>query len=954
MGKKISDVPHMLRIWDRERNKDKPEEASAYLKEDRYWKCPVCGYSWSAQVAGRFMNAKCPCHETNLVIVKGINDPLTRVKGLKEILDKDNDFEALSTQMIDSFMPVNYYCRECGRKWTAYLRSQVKKDGQGGYVAKGCNHIRKSDAPFCTENESITKFWDPANTIDPASTRTSSTKKAHFFCKNCGYDWTTHIHLQAKAEAKCKCCELKMVTKKGHTDLFSLVPEAKKYYDFEENKGIDICSLSIRDNKVSINWKCPDCGRKWKSTLNSRISVQEGSYKFNKCIKCYSSRIVPVSSKPNLVEFWDFEKNASMDINRISAYSNESAHWKCKCGYEWTNQIQCMVGKKWACPVCHGVRNKTIKGVNDVLTVCPEIATIYDFEKNAKLGLDIYALSQGSQIDAFFKCKNCGNEWKSLVSHRIKKKKGKYVLVDCPECSNKSFRTTPYSVQYPKLAEMYMEDINPCPLDKIRGVKARRYTYYNWKCASCNETFTATLSSIISSYAHPSKGCPYCGHKIVKKSKSFGSIHPELLNEYSKDNELDIFEVLPGSTLNAKWECSVCGTKWDAAFFMRHRGIGKCPKCYRNGRNLNTESFAAVYPELALQWSPKNTRKTGDFFYDYTQWARWICSKCGGDYGAYTNEFVNGTAECPYCKGSRLLEGLNSLVDVNPDLAKMISPNDVHGAKKIKRSTVLHLWRCPDCGGDYKASTHDIENGYDCPYCNGRMLLKGYNSLMDVNPEIGKMISPLNTKTADEIIHSVNNTYLWRCPDCGGDYKATTVEMLNGHTCPYCNDRLPLKGFNTLQDKNPELARLVSPLNQKKAYEIIHSTATHHIWRCPDCGRDYNATVIDMENGYDCPYCNDRILLKGFNSFGDRYPELLSEIYELGNTVMGRSPFDILSKSITKLWWVCCKDEKHKYLMSPKNRLMFIKRHREPCLYCRGQRRKLNHFIDYYTQRKPK
>ena len=69
MGKKISDVPHMLRIWDRERNKDKPEEASAYLKEDRYWKCPVCGYSWSAQVAGRFMNAKCPCHETNLVIV---------------------------------------------------------------------------------------------------------------------------------------------------------------------------------------------------------------------------------------------------------------------------------------------------------------------------------------------------------------------------------------------------------------------------------------------------------------------------------------------------------------------------------------------------------------------------------------------------------------------------------------------------------------------------------------------------------------------------------------------------------------------------------------------------------------------------------------------------------------------------------------------------------------------
>ncbi|WP_442950157.1 zinc-ribbon domain-containing protein [Oribacterium sp. P6A1] len=62
----------------------------------------------------------------------------------------------------------------------------------------------------------------------------------------------------------------------------------------------------------------------------------------------------------------------------------------------------------------------------------------------------------------------------------------------------------------------------------------------------------------------------------------------------------------------------------------------------------------------------------------------------------------------------------------------------------------------------------------------------------------------------------------------------------------------------------------------------------------------------------------------------------------------------MLSNSADKLWWTCYKDEKHKYLMSPKKRLMFIKRHREPCLYCRGQRRKLNHFIDYYTQRKPK
>jgi DNA-directed RNA polymerase subunit RPC12/RpoP len=109
------------------------------------------------------------------------------------------------------------------------------------------------------------------------------------------------------------------------------------------------------------------------------------------------------------------------------------------------------------------------------------------------------------------------------------------------------------------------------------------------------------------------------------------------------------------------------------------------------------------------------------------------------------------------------------------------------------------------------------------------------------------------------------------------------------------------------------LARLISPLNPKKADEILPSTATSHLWRCPVCGGDYNATVVDMENGYTCPYCNERKLLKEFNSFGERHSELVLELYEPGNVVMGRSPFEMLSSSADKLWWTCCKDEKHKY-----------------------------------------
>ncbi len=43
------------------------------------------------------------------------------------MLDEDNDFDLIHTQGIDSSISVNLYCRECGRKWSAMLKSQVKK-----------------------------------------------------------------------------------------------------------------------------------------------------------------------------------------------------------------------------------------------------------------------------------------------------------------------------------------------------------------------------------------------------------------------------------------------------------------------------------------------------------------------------------------------------------------------------------------------------------------------------------------------------------------------------------------------------------------------------------------------------------------------------------------------------------------------------------------------------------
>ena len=99
----VADVPHMLKMWDRERNKENPVDVSANCTNQKFWICPVCGYSWPASPKSRYKSSgKCPCHESNKVIKKGVNDVLTIVKGIAAFIDEDNDFEEIYKQGVDS------------------------------------------------------------------------------------------------------------------------------------------------------------------------------------------------------------------------------------------------------------------------------------------------------------------------------------------------------------------------------------------------------------------------------------------------------------------------------------------------------------------------------------------------------------------------------------------------------------------------------------------------------------------------------------------------------------------------------------------------------------------------------------------------------------------------------------------------------------------------------------
>ncbi len=961
----VADVPHMLKMWDRERNKEKPEDVPANHKYPKHWKCPDCGYAWSVSPKTRYKGSgKCPCHETNKVICKGINDVLSIVKGLVAFIDEDNDFEELYKQGVDSKMPVNFKCDECGRKWNASLKSQIKKDENGGYIVKGCHHYnivkrKKEKVPFCSEVESLSRFWDPNNPMDPNTTRSNSTDPAHFSCKNCGYDWTKRIYDQTRGSGKCKCCELLLVIRKGFSDVFTSVPEAELFYNFDKNKDVDIYSLPLRDNKKQIDWKCPKCNREWQSTLSDRIKGKKGNYSFIGCRDCIKrATITPVASIPELMRFWDFKKNRArgLDPNLTSAHANVPADWYCKeCGYEWDSHIKTRKNSDGKCPHCKGSPGAVVTGVDDILTLCPELETIYDFDYNKKKGIDIYKEGPGSKKEAHFYCKKCGNEWDSRIRDRVRKNDdGVFQLADCPKCSHKLLRKVPYSVEFPLLAKMYREDLNKVPLDSIRGAEGINKTYYWWECPECGEIFDSTLNSMIMSYKYSTHGCPFCSHTRLRKGESFADLHPELMDEYDPANKIDPYNTFPNCKDDAGWICRDCGHHWIASFTLRHKGGGNCPVCNRTALIPDINSFAAVYPDLVKYWADSNERRADELFYNSSLWLKFICPVCGREHGAYIEDFVAGES-CPFCKGIILSPEINSLKATHPDVARRWSPNNEFEPDTVFATSWKGAkWICDECSCEYPARVKSVVNGEDeCPYCAGKLAIPGKTSLKALYPDIAKLLSPNDRHDPDLMLPDSKSPYIWRCPEYDLDYIATTYEMINGYTCPYCDGRKAVPGKTSLEALYPDIAKLLSPNDGHDPDLMLPDATTPHIWRCPDCNYDYNATTYEMINGYTCPYCNDRIVMPGFNSFGDKHPELVAEMDKVANYLLPKTPYEVLDTSNNKFWFDCQNDRRHKYPMSPCKRLMFEKRHREPCPYCRGQRRKLHRFVSYNKTKKP-
>ncbi len=168
------------------------------------------------------------------------------------------------------------------------------------------------------------------------------------------------------------------------------------------------------------------------------------------CAVCAGQQVGEKTSfgylEPELTKEYIYSENNKSPYE-IPRFSTENVYWECHiCGYKWWMQASARsMGK--GCSACVG---KVVTDLNRLSIRFPNIAQEWHPLKNGNMNPD--NVSYGSNKKAWWICKDCGHEWKSVISNRthqqgcprcIDEKKESHVATECKQYSYDNYNAEP-------------------------------------------------------------------------------------------------------------------------------------------------------------------------------------------------------------------------------------------------------------------------------------------------------------------------------------------------------------------------------------------------------------------------------------------------------------------------------------------------------------------------------
>ena len=554
--------------------------------------------------------------------------------------------------------------------------------------------------------------------------------------------------------------------------------------------------------------------------------------------------------------------------------------------------------KGQGCPYCNNRR--VLKGYNGLATLRPDLAAEWHPVKNGNLKpTDIVP---GSKEYVWWQCLK-GHEWRAQASRRSNG-------TGCPVCANRSviIHHNDFGTEHPTLIDEWNFARNESsPSEFTSG--SRKSVW--WICKK-GHSWKATISDRCRG-----NNCPKCSEErrvsFPEKTMLYylNQCFPEMIANYRADwshpYEMDMY--LPEEKIAVEYDGSYGHSKENGVA----RDIRKNKVCADNG-------------VVMIRVREFGCPPTGSTSIDYMLDSENALPPAISFVTKTINSLSGRTASEPSINIERdsgaiyslieFSEKENSLAAKSPDVAKLWHPtkNGRLSPEHVQVSSSKTVWWLGECGHEWRSKISYESSSGKCPYCSGMRVLRGFNDLETVNPELAAEwdYEKNGQLTPKDITAGSGKKVWWKCAK-GHSWKAYNHSRNRGNGCPICANRQLLKGFNDVASfleiaKDWDLEK-----NTEKPEEVCIGKQNKYFWKCSICGCNWIDSVAVRMAGKGCPECSkirrskdvNKTYVKRSGSFAHNYPELLQEWdFKKNNSVM---PDQIVSGYGKKVWWKCRK-----------------------------------------------
>lgn len=745
-------------------------------------------------------------------------------------------------------------------------------------------------------------YWDYENNeVDPTTLGSASKTEIHLKCP-IGHRFVKSVS-SFLSSPKCPGCYLEK------NSIVAIKPEIKTWWDYEKN-GEDRPERHTKAESTKVWWRCPKCTYSWCSEILSRMLSKDQCPCCDLGIALQSGVNDAATRCPEILLDWDFENN-NLHPEEVFLKEKRPVFWKCHiCSYQWSSSIYGHIKRQpdgtYSLRKCKFCSDKVkVAGINDFKALYPELAQEYVPELNS---IPLEGLAPTSMDKIFWRCNTCNQIFDCAPGSRVGAgRSGK----GCPFCTHK--RPIKGKNDLITWCENNGQQALLLEWDFSRNKKQPEDYYYktsksvHWKC---NNNASHIWDASIADRILGRSKCPTCFK--VKPRLKFSEAHPEMLKywDYEK-NEFGPDHYNEFSNESVFWKCDKGHSFEQLIFRFSSKGF-YCIICENTQLVKQVNDLKTMYPEIAADWDyEKNQFSPEHYKVNANKKVWWICPDGHPSYQRTIRERVlERDKNCPICMNTGVVAGINDALSHYPKLKKIWDykgnvgkgPGEISFKYQRKidcTCTKGHHWN------EYLSAL--INADFTCAHCEDRKPLLGFNTLIDLYPDIAAdwdYDDPHNQSVTPDLVTTTKGVqYAWICQECGNTYLASIPDRLkNKKGCLFCNcikvdpDRTSFKALY------PELASEFSVENDYNPSNIFPSHCHSVKWNCHQCGMTWYGRIRDRIAGIStCPYCSGVLAIPGKTSLKALFPIEASEF----RAKDGRDPDMVTPRYAVKVNWDC-------------------------------------------------